>query len=100
MTSVTSSRGGASDHAARSPSLRSLREPRALHVRTDRDGHPVAVRGRRGYVPIVAVRERWRIDDEWWRHPISRSYHEVVLESGRVLTLYLDRTDGRWYLQG
>ena len=46
-----------------------------------------------------AVRERWRIDDEWWRSPISREYLAVVLDDGRVLTLYRDLADDRWYAQ-
>ena len=39
----------------------------------------------------------WRIDDEWWRSPISRLYYQVVLENGRVMTLYRDLTDECWY---
>lgn len=59
----------------------------------------MAVRGRRGFVAIEGIRESWRIDDEWWRVPISRSYHAVILASGRLVTLYLDRVTGEWYLQ-
>jgi hypothetical protein len=49
---------------------------------------------------IAQIRESWRIDDEWWRRPVSREYHQVVLESGKVTTLYLDLAEGGWYLQG
>ena len=45
------------------------------------------------------MRERWRIDDEWWRKPISREYIAVVLDDGRALTLYHDLVDGSWYTQ-
>jgi hypothetical protein len=45
------------------------------------------------------VRERWRIDDEWWRETISREYREIVLDDGRVVTLFHDLTDGLWYAQ-
>ncbi len=48
---------------------------------------------------VVQVREIWRIDDEWWRRPISRLYYQVVLDDGRVVVLYRDLIDGRWYLQ-
>jgi hypothetical protein len=48
----------------------------------------------------MAVRERWRIDDEWWRHPLSREYLTMVLEDGRSLTLYLDLVQGGWWIQG
>jgi len=48
---------------------------------------------------VVQIREVWRIDDEWWRRPISRLYHQVVLDDGGMVVLYRDLIDGRWYLQ-
>jgi hypothetical protein len=48
---------------------------------------------------VAVVRERWRIDDEWWRRPISRAYHAVVLDDGRSVTLYRDLLEERWYAQ-
>jgi hypothetical protein len=82
------------------PRLKPLGTPLAVTVRTDERGAPTHVRlpgktARR----IEAVRERWRIDDEWWREPISREYLSVVLDDGRVLTLYHDLSDGLWYVQ-
>jgi hypothetical protein len=69
-------------------------------VRTDDQGEPVHVRlpgktARR----VTVVRERWRIDDEWWRQTISREYRTIVLDDGKVMTLYHDLTDGNWYVQ-
>jgi hypothetical protein len=80
--------------------LRPLGEPRAVSVRTDEHGEPVHVRlpgktARR----VEAVRELWRIDDEWWRSAISREYRAVVLDDGRNVTLYQDLLDGSWYVQ-
>jgi hypothetical protein len=49
---------------------------------------------------VEAVRETWRIDDEWWRRPISRVYHTVVLEDGKSVTLYQDLAAGGWFMQG
>lgn len=82
------------------PRLKPLGEPRAVVVRTDESGEPVHVRlpgktARR----VAVVRERWRIDDEWWRQAISRDYRTVVLDDGKVLTLYHDLLDDRWYVQ-
>ena len=82
------------------PRLRPLAKPVAVTVHTDEHGEPTHVRlpgktARR----IEVVRERWRIDDEWWREPISREYRAVVLDDGRVLTLYRDLSDGRWFAQ-
>jgi hypothetical protein len=48
---------------------------------------------------VEAIRERWRIDDEWWRQAISREYRTVVLNDGRVVTLFHDLIEGAWYVQ-
>ncbi len=48
---------------------------------------------------VLAVRERWRVDDEWWRCPISREYVEVVLDNGRRLVLFRDLLTGAWFRQ-
>jgi len=82
------------------PRLRPLGQPKAVTVRTDEHGEPVYVRlpgktARR----VEVVRERWRIDDEWWRESISREYRTVILDDGRVITLYHDQSDGSWYAQ-
>jgi len=69
-------------------------------VYVDRHGQParVTLRGRRH--AVAQVRDRWRIDDEWWRdRPIARMYHEVVLEDGATLTLFQDMATQRWYVQ-
>jgi hypothetical protein len=49
---------------------------------------------------ITAIKDRWRIDDEWWRREsISRLYYEVLLSSGQRLQLYKDLTKKCWYRQ-
>jgi hypothetical protein len=83
--------------------LRPLGSPKpAARVLVDAAGEPVAVAAGRSArpKPVAAVRERWRIDDEWWRRPISREYLTVVLEDGRPLTLYHDCVEGGWWVQG
>ena len=82
------------------PRLKPLGQPRAVVVRTDEFGEPLHVRlpgktARR----VAVVRERWRIDDEWWRQAISRDYRTMVLDDGKVLTLYHDLLDDSWYVQ-
>jgi hypothetical protein len=43
------------------------------------------------------VRETWRIDDEWWRgRPVSRVYFSLLLEDGRMITLYHDLLADPW----
>lgn len=84
----------------RRPRLVPLGQPKPVIVRTDEHGDPVHVRlpgkpARR----VAVIRERWRIDDEWWRESISRDYLTVVLDDGRVVTVYHDLKDGEWYAQ-
>lgn len=85
---------------ARRPQLRPLAQPKPVHVRTDERGEPEFVRlpGKTART-VVSIRERWRIDDEWWRRPISRAYYGVVLDDGRLLTLFHDLVEGAWYMQ-
>ena len=54
-------------------------------------------RGRR--LAVVAIQEVWRIDDEWWREPISRRYYLLLLEHGIVCTIYQDLMNDAWYEQ-
>ena len=77
-----------------------LDEPRTVTVRTDGRGVPVAVAPEDRLLEVEAVRETWRIDDEWWRRPVTRLYHAVVLENGALATVFRDLEDGRWYLHG
>jgi hypothetical protein len=50
--------------------------------------------------PIVSIEDVWRIEEEWWRAaPIVRTYFEVILDTGRRLTLYRDHASGAWYTQ-
>ncbi len=85
---------------SRPPKVRPLARPRPAEVRTDDDGELLFVRlpGRPAR-QVKAVRERWRIDDEWWRVPIARDYRAVVLDDGRAVTLYHDLREDRWYVQ-
>lgn len=82
------------------PRLLPLGGPRRVEVRTGEDGEPLYVRlpGKTAR-KVETVREAWRIDDEWWRQPISREYRSVVLDDGRPVTLFHDLLDDRWYAQ-
>jgi len=84
----------------RADRLRPLNTPRPLRVETDERGRPTAVGlASRALTPIEEVLDRWRIDDEWWRKEVSRSYFHVALEGGQLLTLFQDLTTGRWFGQ-
>ncbi|HUL49773.1 MAG TPA: hypothetical protein VLT79_07170 [Gemmatimonadales bacterium] len=63
------------------------------------NGRPGKILKARGTRFVEAVLECWRIDDEWWRKPISRTYYEVVLETGGRVVLFQDLTTNEWWMQ-
>jgi hypothetical protein len=69
------------------------RAPVVVHQAPGAPGTPDA--GKR----VEAIRESWRVEDEWWRQPISRRYVEVVLEGGGRMVLYEDLITGEWWVQ-
>lgn len=68
-------------------------------MQTGEDGFPQAVLSGRHWLTVTAVQDRWRVEDQWWRQPVSRYYYEVWLEGGTVETLFQDRVGSAWFLQ-
>jgi len=69
-------------------------------VEADETGEPRAVVLGRERLAVAAVQDRWRIDDEWWRKRlVSRLYYSLLLEDGRVATVYYDLIVRRWHRQ-
>ena len=73
-------------------------DPEALEVIV-RDGKPVMVRVKKRHLRVSEVVNTWRIDEEWWRKPISRLYFLLDLENGKRLTVFQDLEHGGWYRQ-
>jgi hypothetical protein len=94
--------------ALRVDRLRALNAPEAVEVDVDASGVPRAVRrpevvGRSrnngGGQAVENILDVWRIDDEWWRLPISRLYYDVMLEGGGHIVLFKDLVAGAWFTQ-
>lgn len=85
--------------AAGADRVRTVNAPRPVAVETGPDGAPrvLVERGRRR--PVAAVRDRWLVEEEWWRDPIARAYWTVALADGCVRTLFTDTISGRWFAQ-
>lgn len=79
----------------RTDRLRALNTPRAVGVAVDDRGLPTTVDG----TAVEEVLETWRIDDEWWREPITRRYADVVLAGGRHVVLFEDLRTATWFAQ-
>jgi hypothetical protein len=83
----------------RADTLKPINLPEPVHVEESQSGLPVMVQIKRRQ-RIIAVEDRWRIDDEWWRtESISRIYYAVILASGQRLVLSKNLIDNCWYRQ-
>jgi len=80
--------------------IRPLNGPEPVTVEADEDGRPRRVRLGRIWTPVLAVYDRWRLDDEWWRdRPVRREYWRLALAGGREATIYHDIVLDRWMRQ-
>lgn len=78
--------------------LRPLNRPRPCRVSTE-EGLPTEILDRLGRRPVARVQDNWRLREEWWRTPIDRHYFELVMEDGRVRTVYRDVVRDEWFEQ-
>jgi hypothetical protein len=82
----------------------SLNQPEPMGVESH-DGRPVTVLTKRNAVrpvttAIMSIEDIWRVEEEWWRDsPIVRTYFEVLLDTGRRMTLFFDHGSSSWYSQ-
>ncbi|MGB2850240.1 MAG: hypothetical protein WBC01_01090 [Solirubrobacterales bacterium] len=61
-------------------------------------GVPALVGQRR--LGVETIREEWLVEDRWWTYsPLRRHYFELVLESGRCVTIFRDIAEGGWFEQ-
>ena len=75
---------------------RRLALPRTARVRAAPGGAPLTVDGR----TVEHVRESWLVEDRWWTdQPLRRRYWELVSRSGRVLVVFHDLAQDRWFRQ-
>jgi YD repeat-containing protein len=80
--------------------LRTINEPQRVEVELDEFGRLVGIRDAgRETRAVEETGEIWRIDDEWWRLPISRRCVEVFFEGGGRVVLFEDLITGEWWIQ-
>ncbi|MFQ5380112.1 MAG: DUF6504 family protein [Dehalococcoidia bacterium] len=80
-------------------SLRPLNQPLPVSVEASPEGEPRTVLWRGRSRQVTVVHDSWRIDDEWWRDPISRCYFAVECDDGRQLTVFCDLERDQWFAQ-
>lgn len=68
-----------------------------IGVELDAAGRPHRLRWEGGSEE-VEVCNQWRVEEAWWRRPVSRDYYRLA--GRRMLALvYRDRLDGTWHLE-
>jgi hypothetical protein len=63
------------------------------------EGRPFVVRLKKRPVLVRDVVNMWRIDEEWWRRPVSRLYFQLEMDNGARITVFRDLRSGTWYRQ-
>ena len=81
-----------------------LNLPTPVQVVTNPDGQPINVtqkrNGRTISIQAEHVIDLWELDDEWWRATsIRRRYFRLLMDTGRVLTVFRDLRSGEWFRQ-
>ena len=80
--------------------IRTLDLPLPIKVEVDQIGLPIYYYSKnRKRLKISIIRDRWRIDDEWWRKQLSRKYFTIVLENGLIITIFQVLLSHKWYSQ-
>jgi hypothetical protein len=69
-----------------------------IEVKTNAKGDPVRLRWRRWKEDIVAICNRWRIADDWWRQEVARDYYKVRLNDGTLCVIFRDLRQNTWHL--
>lgn len=88
------------EHATRNSeaTVASPYDPKKIEIAAQ-EGRPFVVRLKKRPVLVKDVVNMWRIDEEWWRKPISRLYFSLELENGARVTVFRDLVAGAWYRQ-
>jgi hypothetical protein len=69
-------------------------------VRAGPAGSPEALRLQHAWLETIEVQDTYRTDDRWWsEEPVARQYYELLLEDGRVVTVFRDEIAGSWWVQ-
>jgi hypothetical protein len=67
--------------------------------RSDGSEEPAAFTWRGQTHRVQEIIRRWRVDLEWWRVRIWRTYFKLNTDTGLLVVIYQDLPSGAWYLQ-
>jgi|MudIll2142460700_1097286.scaffolds.fasta_scaffold118746_2 hypothetical protein len=73
-------------------------EPERVEIAAQ-EGRPFVVRLKKRPVLVRDVVNMWRIDEAWWRRPVSRLYFQLEMDNDARITVFRDLLGGAWYRQ-
>ncbi len=73
-------------------------EPKQVQVEMNTAGEIVGILWGRRRERVLETNTRYRVDDDWWRVPISRTCYEVITPTA-MLEIFRDDLTGAWFLQ-
>ena len=76
-----------------------LAPARSIRVRVDTDGVPTHLESAAGWQSVTRVLNRWRIDCDWWRSPVSREYWRLLIDDDLALECYCNRASAQWFVE-
>ena len=79
--------------------IRPLHQPRPVEVREGAEHEPVSVLVKKRWHRVARIQDSWTFDLWWLPEPVSRAYYRVDPGDGRLVTLFRDRGQDRWYRQ-
>jgi len=67
-------------------------------VRLAAGGGIQAIRLPEGWRLVERTSNRWLVETDWWREPVSRDYRRCVTRSGECVEVYHDLALDSWHL--
>ena len=79
--------------------IRPLHQPSPVEVREGAKHEPVSVRVKKRWQRVARIQDSWTFDLWWLSEPVSRAYYRIDPGDGKLVTLFRDQGDDRWYRQ-
>ncbi len=79
--------------------IRPLHRPSPVEVREGAEHEPVSVLMKKRWQRVASIQDSWTFDLWWLPEPVSRAYFRIDPGDGRLVTLFRDRGQDRWYRQ-
>ena len=62
-------------------------------------GHPAHFSWQGQTHAVAHITRVWRVDIDWWRERIWRSYYKLNTDTGLLVIIFQDLLTNQWYIQ-